>query len=62
MSLKIRLLRAYGAEVIVTPTAVWHESPESYTEVAKRIVRETPNSILRINFNRKIDAHYVTTN
>jgi cystathionine beta-synthase len=43
---KIRVLRAFGAEVIVTPTAVPHESPESYTEVAKRIVRETPNSIL----------------
>ncbi len=43
---KIRLLRAFGAEVIVTPTAVPHDSPESYTEVAKRVVRETPNSIL----------------
>ncbi|MEK7262881.1 MAG: cystathionine beta-synthase [Bacteroidota bacterium] len=60
---KIRLLRAYGAEVIVTPTAVAHESPESYTEVAKRIVRETPNSILANQyFNPKNpDAHYVTT-
>lgn len=60
---KIRLLKAYGAEVIVTPTTVPHDSPESYTEVAKRIVRETPNSILANQyFNPKnIEAHYKTT-
>ncbi len=60
---KIRLLKAYGADVIVTPTAVPHDSPESYTEVAKRIVRETPNSILANQyFNPKnIEAHYNTT-
>lgn len=60
---KIRLLKAYGADVIVTPTAVPHDSPESYTEVAKRIVRETPNSILANQyFNPKnIEAHYKTT-
>ncbi|TAK64614.1 MAG: cystathionine beta-synthase [Bacteroidetes bacterium] len=60
---KILLLRAFGAEVIVTPTAVPHESPESYTEVAKRIVRETPNSILANQyFNPKNpEAHYKTT-
>lgn len=60
---KIQLLRAFGAEVIVTPTAVPHESPESYTEVAKRVVRETPNSILANQYyNPKNDeAHYHTT-
>lgn len=60
---KIRLLRAFGAEVIVTPTAVPHDSPESYSEVAKRIVRETPNSILANQyFNPKNpEAHYKTT-
>lgn len=60
---KIQLLRAFGAEVIVTPTAVPHESPESYTEVAKRIVRETPNSILANQYyNPKNDeSHYETT-
>jgi cystathionine beta-synthase len=60
---KIRLLRAFGAEVIVTPTAVPHDSPEGYTEVAKRIVRETPNSILANQyFNPKNpEAHYNTT-
>jgi len=60
---KIRILRAYGAEVIVTPTAVPHESAESYTEVAKRIVRETPNSILANQYYnpRNPEAHYKTT-
>src|SRR6266852_5238780 len=60
---KILLLRAFGAEVIVTPTAVPHDSPESYTEVAKRVVRETPNSILANQyFNPKNpESHYKTT-
>lgn len=60
---KIRLLRAFGAEVIVTPTAVPHESPESYTEVAKRRVRETPNAILANQYYnpRNPEAHYKTT-
>jgi len=60
---KIRLLRAFGAEVIVTPTAVPHESPESYTEVAKRIVRETPNSILANQYYnpKNPEAHYEMT-
>ena len=60
---KIRLLRSFGAEVIVTPTAVPHESPESYTEVAKRVVRETPNSILANQYHnpRNPEAHYRTT-
>ncbi len=60
---KIRLLRAFGAQVIVTPTAVPHESPESYTEVAKRIVRETPNSILANQYYnpKNPEAHYLTT-
>jgi cystathionine beta-synthase len=60
---KIRMLRAFGAEVIVTPTAVPHDSPESYTEVAKRIVRDTPNSILADQYYnpRNPEAHYLTT-
>jgi cystathionine beta-synthase len=60
---KIRLLRAFGAEVIVTPTAVPHDSPESYYEVAKRIVRETPNSILANQYYnpKNVEAHYKTT-
>jgi cystathionine beta-synthase len=60
---KIRLLRAFGAEVIVTPTAVPHDSPESYTEVARRIARETPNAILADQYDnpRNPESHYATT-
>ncbi len=60
---KIRLLRAFGAEVIITPTAVPHDSPESYTEVAKRIARETPNAILADQYDnpRNPESHYATT-
>src|SRR5512140_101095 len=43
---KILLLRAYGAKVVITPTAVGPEDPRSYYEVAKRFARETPNAIL----------------
>jgi cystathionine beta-synthase len=60
---KIRLLRAFGSDVIVTPTAVPHDSPESYTEVAKRVVRETPNAVLANQYEnpRNPEAHYRTT-
>ncbi|MBI4761482.1 MAG: pyridoxal-phosphate dependent enzyme [Chloroflexota bacterium] len=43
---KILLLRAYGAKVVITPTAVAPDDPRSYYEVAKRLARETPNAIL----------------
>ncbi len=43
---KILLLRAYGAKVVITPTAVAPEDPRSYYEVAKHFARETPNAIL----------------
>lgn len=37
---KVRLLRAYGAEVVITPTNVPPDSPESYNGVANRLARE----------------------
>jgi cystathionine beta-synthase len=60
---KISNLRAFGAEVIVTPTAVPHDSPESYTSVAKKRVAETPNSILADQYEnpKNPEAHYRTT-
>ena len=39
---KIALLRAYGAEVVITPTAVDHDSPESYYSVSSRLAEEIP--------------------
>ncbi len=41
---KAALLRAYGAEVVVCPTAVPPEHPDSYYSTAERLVRETPNA------------------
>jgi cystathionine beta-synthase len=41
---KITLLRAYGAEVVVCPTAVPRESPQSYYSVAERLTREIPGA------------------
>ena len=60
---KIRLLKAYGAEVIVTPTAVPRESPESYYSVAERLSREIPGAFQPNQyFNMKNpEAHYRTT-
>src|ERR1700761_3103964 len=40
---KIAVLRAYGAEVVVCPTSVAPDHPESYYSVARRLARETPN-------------------
>lgn len=60
---KILLLRAYGARVVVTPTAVEPEDPRSYYSVARRITEETPNSILANQYYNPINplAHYETT-
>ncbi|MDA0636437.1 cystathionine beta-synthase [Nonomuraea sp. MCN248] len=41
---KIAVLRAYGAEVVVCPTAVAPDHPESYYSVSDRLAREIPNA------------------
>jgi len=41
---KVEVLRAYGAEVVVCPTAVDPEHPDSYYSVSDRLVRETPDA------------------
>ena len=41
---KVRLLKAFGAEVIVTPTAVPPDHPDNYVMMARRIASETPNA------------------
>jgi cystathionine beta-synthase len=60
---KVRLLKAYGAEVIITPTAVPPDHPDSYVMTAKRIAHETPNAILANQFYNQAnpDAHFATT-
>src|SRR5205823_11429844 len=60
---KIALLRAYGAEVVITPTAVPPESPESYYRVADRLTEEIPGAFQPNQyFNpENPQAHYETT-
>ena len=60
---KIRLLRAYGSKVVITPTAVGPDDPRSYYKVADRIVEETPNAILANQYHNPENprSHYQTT-
>jgi cystathionine beta-synthase len=60
---KVRLLKAFGAEVIITPTAVAPDHPDNYVMMAKRIAEETPNAILANQFYNQANpaAHYATT-
>jgi cystathionine beta-synthase len=60
---KIRLLRAFGSKVIITPTAVAPEDPRSYYQVSERIVAETPNCILANQYHNPENpkSHYLTT-
>ncbi len=60
---KIQLLRAFGARVVITPTAVTPEDPRSYYSVARRIVAETPNAILANQYHNPENprSHYLTT-
>ncbi len=60
---KVKLLKAFGADVIITPSAVSPDSPENYVNVARRIVEETPNAILADQFGNpeNPETHYRTT-
>lgn len=59
---KINILKAYGAEVIITPTAVPPDSPQSYYSVAKRIAEERKAFMPNQYFNPKNpEAHYRIT-
>jgi len=60
---KIAVLRAYGAEVVVCPTAVAPEHPDSYYSVSKRLAEETPNAWNPNQYANPLnpEAHYRTT-
>ena len=60
---KIALLRAYGAEVVITPTAVAPESPESYYRVADRLAEEIPGAFQPNQYYNPVnpETHYDTT-
>jgi cystathionine beta-synthase len=56
-------LKAFGAQVVVTPTNVPADSPESYYSVAKRIAAETPDSFYVNQYHSvdNVEAHYRST-
>lgn len=60
---KVRLLRAFGAAVVITPTAVPADHPDNYVQTAKRIVSETPGAVFADQFYNSVnpDSHYATT-
>src|SRR5206468_929978 len=60
---KILLLKAYGAEVVITPTGVAPDSPDSYNGVADRLAREIPGAWRPNQFANLAnpDVHYRTT-
>src|ERR671923_1299106 len=60
---KISLLRAYGAEVVITPTAVEHDSPESYYSVSDRLAEEIPGGFKPDQYSNMSNpqAHYEVT-
>ncbi|QNK80946.1 cystathionine beta-synthase [Nakamurella sp. PAMC28650] len=60
---KRNVLRAYGAEVVVCPTAVAPEDPDSYYSVSDRLVRETPNAWKPDQYSNPANpaSHYEST-
>jgi cystathionine beta-synthase len=60
---KVDLLKAYGAEVVITPTSVAPDSPQSYNGVAERLSREIPGAFRPNQFANPNNpqAHYLST-
>lgn len=60
---KIRQLRAFGARVVITPTAVEPDDPRSYYSVSRRLAEETPNALLVGQYWNPAnpEAHYRST-
>ncbi|HET9017821.1 MAG TPA: cystathionine beta-synthase [Thermomicrobiaceae bacterium] len=60
---KVALLRAYGADVVTTPTSVPRESPESYYSVADQLTRDIPGAFQPNQYFNPINprSHYETT-
>ncbi len=60
---KVQALRAFGARVVVTPTAVEPEDPRSYYSVSRKLATETPNSFYADQYHNadNPETHYRTT-
>lgn len=60
---KRRLIKAFGAKLILCPTELAHDHPDNYIEVAKRIAREEPNTVMLNQYENPGNpgAHYAST-
>jgi cystathionine beta-synthase len=60
---KVKLLRAFGAQVIITPTAVPPDHPDHYLQRARSITAETPGAVMADQFYNSAnpEAHFHTT-
>jgi cystathionine beta-synthase len=60
---KIASLKAFGAKVVICPTAVEPEDPRSYYSVSRRIVEETPGAFYANQYHNPAnpEAHYLST-
>jgi cystathionine beta-synthase len=60
---KVRYLKALGADVVVVPVSAKPDSPDHYINTARRIAKETPNSIFVFQYGNRAnpEAHYRTT-
>src|SRR6201997_3563805 len=60
---KISMLRAYGADVVITPTAVEHDSPAAYYSVSSRLAEEIPGGFKPDQYANAANpqAHYDVT-
>ncbi|HWP44377.1 MAG TPA: pyridoxal-phosphate dependent enzyme [Blastocatellia bacterium] len=60
---KVRYLKALGADVVVVPVSAKPDSPDHYVNTARRIAKETPNSLFVFQYGNPAnpEAHYLTT-
>jgi cystathionine beta-synthase len=59
---KIDLIRAFGSEVVICPTDVPHDHPDSYYQTARRLAKERPGFLVDQYHNPKnIECHFKTT-
>jgi cystathionine beta-synthase len=60
---KVKLLRAFGADVVITPTAVPPDHPDHYLVKARSIAAETPGAVMADQFYNQANpnAHYAST-
>lgn len=60
---KVKLLQAYGATVVITPTAVPPDHPDNYVMRAKQITHDTPGAVLANQFYNQVnpETHFATT-